>query len=1213
MDNDSAPEFVQKDDYIVAHNCRVQKNRDGMAGAIKPLASTIGRTAATTETTSVIGAINDDPNQRVFFFRWSITNDHRIICWNRRTNTALTVLKQADVVDGLGFGQFSYITGVAMIGDYLYWCDGVTNQPRRIDVERALRANNPTYISPDGTNPIPYTFPLNPWDITVARRVPIYPPKVEKLISAEEADIPDRAITYLDRNALQFAIRYVYRSGEYSTLGPYSKILPHNADQRFDTYVYKYDTVRVDIDKDEPIDNEVRIVEFLVRRDNIGSWYIAKSFDREEDPATFTEHNTVGGDAMGFYFYNDESGIGVADSESYVSFYDVPLFSNGLDVANNRLFTFNNVKGYDYVKDAVIAAEIVEHTWPANTVWQLYGSYYLFEWSCGTGIAEAVLLRVGEEFGPACGWYSTPYTSAQFNSNSLLTTLVVDPNDKIHVVDNDPDFKDIANHLNPTCQTYDVTLYATAQPTLSGIGPFSENAIAFRHGKAYKLGVQFYDYAGRNSGVAHNPVEVAIPERVRYEDTYTVGIQWTIGNTPGLIPLWAHSYSIVMNRAVESFVAGTSFPLYGTRNEEDGTWSFDDGGTPPVNNTTYLGSYDGIGLSIARMTGFRGIGYTFSEGDVVKIVNELDEVYYMKVIGVYLTYLILELRDIGDCTSSYFEIITPRKEDEDIFWEVGRNFKVINPGATTRSLSVTTGVVNGDTYFTRQEGRPEIEPIPAMNPSDRFWFLWPQNYGRPTKLLFGKQQRYETDLHPSGPFFPGTETNQLNAFLSGENKQLDLAIGFGQRLVLASRTQEYGTVMLAIGKTEVASIYLGRTEFFNADETPNVLRSTNVIGNVNILKGGFGTLNPESCFKNDGDVYWFSAIKSSFVRYAKDGVNPISDRKMSSFAAWLGNAVLTSASDIPGQAGVKVIGGFDDYHKEALWAIPPIGNWPIAFNTLDAIAEDLAITEPTLGNMSAAIVPGEIYRFSINFNAPVTVNATVWDYHFGQKTFVGTSNNPSFMFVGRPGSPTTITVTTTPPLSTLVYKSKLERMRPYPYSAIDRVPKTIAFSENNGRWSHTSSHTPEWFSKIGDQLVTFRGGVLFTHDSTSVGTFYGVQFPAWVSSLFSMQPNLVKRPQAFSVESDIKPNYVHFRTEEPNVQSTDLVSAQITSREGIHSAGVQRDRLSPNTAGTVLDKMASGDPMRGRVIKALFEWPKTTKFVAKIINLSFRDSSGHRT
>jgi hypothetical protein len=100
MNQDDTPEFIPKGDYLVAHNCRAQKNRDGMGGALKPLNSTVARTPGTTETSIVIGAINDDPNQRVFYFRWSATNNHQILCWNRRTNANLVVLKQADVVGG---------------------------------------------------------------------------------------------------------------------------------------------------------------------------------------------------------------------------------------------------------------------------------------------------------------------------------------------------------------------------------------------------------------------------------------------------------------------------------------------------------------------------------------------------------------------------------------------------------------------------------------------------------------------------------------------------------------------------------------------------------------------------------------------------------------------------------------------------------------------------------------------------------------------------------------------------------------------------------------------------------------------------------------------------------------------------------------------------------------------------------------------------------
>jgi len=1213
MNQDDTPEFIPKGDYLVAHNCRAQKSRDGMGGAFKPLNSTSARTPGTTETTSVIGAINDDPNQRVFFFRWSTTEDHQIICWNRRTNTTLVVLKQADIVDGLGFGQFSYITGVAMIGDYLYWCDGNTNQPRRIDVERALRANNPTYISPDGTTATPYTLPLDPWDITVARRVPIYPPKARKLVSADEAGIDDRAVNLVGKSSFQFSYRYKHDTGEYTTIAPYSEILPPNITR----YGYPlgtfdeerdFDTIRVVLDKEEPIGQTVELVEILVRRGNVGSWNIIKTFDRRLDPTPFTDHNTYGADPIGFYFYNEFDGIPIADSEAYLPFSDVPIFSNSLEIANNRLFLFNNVKGYDSVVSPITLTPRLSGA--ANpALWRIVGAYYLIEWPSGP-VTEKVVMRIRSGFGTMSGWYETPYSAATFNSGGLDLNPAAGAYTRYDIIDDEDIPTELIGFLNDTTTSYTVTPYTTG-PDNVVIGvdweQYINTARVFRSGYTYKVQTIFYDFAGRNAGMTHDPVEITAPTAQFAQNSFLFGIDWELSQLPGNIPIWAHSYAIARSRAFETFMAGYfKEPKYANK-QADGTYTFTD--------TAYSSAWDGIGFNFAKMIA-QGFGYAYSEGDYIVLINGLQERFTLKIIGTQGDWIVTELADIGDISTAtfYFEVLSPTREAEEQYWEVGRNYKIDNPGALDRAFSVVNGTIYGDTWLgKRLDASNYSQPVQCMNPNNTFWQSWPQDYGRVSKLLFSKQQRYETDLHPSGPYFPGTETNQLNAFLSGENKQLDLSIGFGQRLVLASRTQEYGTVMLAIGKSEVASIYLGRTEFFNADETPNVLRSTNVIGNVNILKGGFGTLNPESCFKNDGNVYWFSAIKSSFVRYAKDGVNPISDKKMATFAAWLGNLVLTTASDIPGQPGVKVAGGFDDFHKEALWAIPPIGNWPIAFNVLDAVAEDLVLTETTPGNITAPIVPGEIYRFSMVFNAPVLVNITVWDYHFGQKTFTTTSANPSFMFVGRPGAPTSITVTSTPPLSTVLYDRSLERMRPYPYSAIDLVPKTIAFSENSGRWSHTSSHTPEWFSKVGDQLITFRGGALYMHDATSVGTFYGVQYPAWISLAFNEQPNIVKRLQGVSLESSVKPAYIHIRTEEPNIQSSDLVASDIETEEGIFSSSILRDRLSLNTPGTVTDKLFRGDEMRGRYAKVLLEWDKSRNFAARIFNLISRASGGSKT
>lgn len=1213
MNQDDAPEFIQKGDYLVAHNCRATKGRDGLGGAEKPLQSTIAKTIGTSETTNVIGgALNDDPNGRVFYFRWSASGNHQILCWSRRLNTNMVVLKNADVTGGLKFLQFSYITGIALIGDYLYWVDGTTNQPRRVDVERALRANNPTYVSPDGIAPVPYTLPLNPWDITVARRVPMYAPKTRKLVSSEEAGVADRAISLTGKSSFQFSYRYKHDTGEYTTLAPFSEVVPPNITR----YGYPigtfdeergYDTIHVVLDKDEPIDQTVELVEILVRRGNEGSWSIVKTFDRRLEPSDFDNHNTIGSAPMGFYFHNEFDGIPVSDSEAYVPFSDVPIYSQALDTANNRLFMFNNVKGYDSVESPIsVEARLSGAATP--DLWRIVGAYYLIEWDSGSPI-EKVVMRIRSGFGPMSGWYETPYTSTEFNAGTLDLAPTLGTFTKYSIIDDEDNPNELAASINTA--PYAITPY-TSGPDNVVLGTDWEQYInvarVFRNGYTYKVQTIFYDFAGRNAGVTHEPVEITAPASKYEQDSFLFGIDWELTQLVANIPVWAHSYAIARSRAFERFVAGYfKNPRYANR-QADGAYTFTD--------TAYSTALEGIGLNFEKMVA-QGFGYTYSEGDYVVLTDSSEERFTLKVIAAQGQWIVVELADIGDTTAKtfYFELLSPQREAEQQFFEVGRNYKINNPGASNRSFSVINGTIYGDTWLgKRLDGPNYSQPVQAMNPSNTLWSSWPQDYGRVSKLISAKQQRYETDLHPSGPFFPGTETNQLNTFLSGENKQLDLSIGFGQRLVLASRTQEYGTVMLAIGKSEVASIYLGRTEFFNADETPNVLRSTDVIGNVNILKGGFGTINPESCFKNDGDVYWFSAIKSSFVRYAKDGVNPISDKKMSTFAAWLGNLVLTTETSgnqgKPG--GIKVVGGFDDFHKEALWAIPPIGNWPIAFDVLDA-TEDVQVAELTPGSMSAAIIPGEIYRFSMNLSAPVAVNITVWDYHFGQKTFTVTSADPSFMFTGRPGAPATITVASTPPLSAVRYGMKLEKLRPNPYLAVNNVPKTIAFSEESGRWSHTSSHTPEWFSKTGDQLLTFRGGVLFMHDASTVGNFYGVDYPAWISLLFNEQPNTVKRLQGVSLEASAKPSYIHVRTEEPNVQSSDLVASDIETEEGIFSSSILRDRLSPNTPGTVTDKLFRGDEMRGRYSMVLFEWAKSTNFAVRIFNLISRISGGNKT
>lgn len=1215
MNLDDVTDMVPSGDYFVAQNCRVGKDSQGRRGAVKPVAGTIQRhndSAAGTKLTQ--GAITDEVKGRTYRFNQNSLGTHKIIAFDRKTNTAFTVLQESNVTGGLGFDSDFPIHSAALIGDYLYWTDNLNN-PRRIDVERGIKTNHPSYTSQDGTVPVPYDTPLAQWDISVIRRTPRYALKWEKLISADESNVPDQPTEYLDRNGFQFAFRYIYSTDEYSTLSGYSTIAPNNADSKFNRYVYRYDTIRVTVDKDEIIDPEVHRVEFLVRRNNVGSWSVIKSFDRDKDPDIFEDHNTIGLSPMSFYFYNNEIGVPISDAESYLPFFDVPILSNTLEVAQNRLFLGNNLKGYEHIDGEPLALTLRDYEWPLGSVWRMFAEYYLIEWSCGTGIAEKVVLKVGEWFGPAAGWYDTPFTSAQFNSLSLPLAITIDPLDKILVIDNNDVPTELIEFLNPTCPTYTFTAYPDnpAIFTNSGLGSVPENLKAFRKGKKYKVGIVFYDFAHRNSGVSHGISEVDIPEPVTFENNYTIGIIWEISPTM-TIPIWGHSYAIVRSRVTEPFI-GTipNFTRYAEK-QDDGSYTFEHD-DPPVPNIDYSVSWDAIGFNVATLTQFRGIGYVFSEGDLIKLVTFPGDIFFLKIIGTYLDYILTENYDIGTIPNPenyYIEIITPRVEPDE-YWEVGKHFNILNPGTVGRDFSVKTGLLSGDTYFVSQDQRPEAVPLPAMNPNNKYWFFWPQDYGRPIFFIHSKQRRYETEIAWSGAYFPGTETNQLNAFLSGDTRTLDNGVGAIQRLIFTSRTQEFGTVMLAICQTEVASIYLGRTEFYNANENPSLIRSADVVGNINVLRGGFGTLNPESAVENDGDVYWFSAISSAWVRYSKAGVEPISEFKFSVFAAWLANIVLTTANDVPGVSNIKLPGGFDGFHKEYVCVIPPIGTWPVAYQVLD-VEEDVTMNKTSYSNPTAPLVIGEIYKFRFSSSASVTLNVTVIDLFHGTKTFTRTGAvTHEFQFVAHATGTYPFTIVTTPPLNTIVNDYSLTKQRINPYVGIDNYPKTVVFSEENNRWSHFKNMVPEWWGRVGDKLLSFKAGAQYSVDSATVGSFHGVPYPAWISFPSNVRPNEVKRLQGISLESDVKPDYVHFRTEEPFVQSSDLLVNEILTRESIHSASAFRDRLSPNTSGTVVDKLKRGDEIRGRFIKILIEWRKSRNFVARIVNMIYRDSTGHRT
>ena len=90
--------------------------------------------------------------------------------------------------------------------------------------------------------------------------------------------------------------------------------------------------------------------------------------------------------------------------------------------------------------------------------------------------------------------------------------------------------------------------------------------------------------------------------------------------------------------------------------------------------------------------------------------------------------------------------------------------------------------------------------------------------------------------------------------------------------------------MLVITENDHLSAYLSETQLVAAaanDGSP--IQSTEVIGTINALKNGFGTINPESVVEYLGTVWGVSVLSGVVWQYSNNGVTAISDLKMKRF------------------------------------------------------------------------------------------------------------------------------------------------------------------------------------------------------------------------------------------------------------------------------------------------------------------------------------------
>jgi hypothetical protein len=226
-------------------------------------------------------------------------------------------------------------------------------------------------------------------------------------------------------------------------------------------------------------------------------------------------------------------------------------------------------------------------------------------------------------------------------------------------------------------------------------------------------------------------------------------------------------------------------------------------------------------------------------------------------------------------------------------------------------------------------------------------------------------------------------------------------------------------------------------------------------------------------------------------------------------------------------------------------------------------------------------------------------------YYNNRKVF---GSGASGYFIG--GDSNKLIIETTTNQTAVVFITEI--LRNY-YDAYDGQGGVMCYQPAIDKWTSRYSYRPEWFSMVGNRLVTFKAGMPYVHNGSNYNSFYGTTYDSVIDFVHSEGGSQIKSYTNVGVEGSV-PSIMHCRTEVPNVQSTDLRSTDFELKEGVNYAPLYRDRLSPNVTGVYDVKLYKGDRIKGEV--ALFQGvflAGTSNKILKFVNITFAPSRGHST
>jgi hypothetical protein len=318
LDNDSR--IIAAQEMIDAQNVRISADDDGNQGVVKNIAGNTNLTGFglgySVGVNTIVGAYEHEGTNRFFVFVHNNTGYNTVYELEQGGNTFTKIIESANIRFS---GEPLHIDGM-MIGDelHLYFTDGV-EEPQKINVD---------------TNLIVGSYPSSYIESNVMKKAPDAP---QVSFSTDTS----RKSNELFGKSFQFAFQYVFRDGEVSAIGEYSENVTsvNTLNSISDTQTYQEQNNKITLQ----IGTGTLGIGFGSTVPKVRAYFR----DVYDNTLYYIGEYTAGEANTGVAFYNDASYSVVPDNEFNKIQDAVPKLAKAQTISANRLFYGNYTEGFD--------------------------------------------------------------------------------------------------------------------------------------------------------------------------------------------------------------------------------------------------------------------------------------------------------------------------------------------------------------------------------------------------------------------------------------------------------------------------------------------------------------------------------------------------------------------------------------------------------------------------------------------------------------------------------------------------------------------------------------------------------------------------------------------------------------------------------------------------------------------------------------------------